>query len=295
MLKYLRNIDWLPLSACAFLLLVAVDLLSWFGFSQNGRQHYSAQNTASQKPIEIPWPDAGGWTAIFTGVLSISTIGLWVSTRGLAVAALSEHEKMERSITEAAKAAKAMESLATSMSENVARLKETVEINKGIADAQKLQLRAYVSVKIGKASFQDCANNVHFSGGVTIVNTASTPAQKLRYQVRVGILPNPLPSPTDFELLLPKKAGDDGLLPPYADRDIPGGQIEFMPDNEVADIKRGIGRGVFIWGKISYEDTVGIGFHETEFCHLLTWLPPHPTTGVEPVYGYYSPGRNKMT
>lgn len=229
----------------------------------------------------------GFFVAVFTVVLSVVTMGL-------VVASGEQSKANERTIKEAGRSADAMVSVADSMKENVTRIKETMEINKRIADGQKLQLRAYASTKIGKASFQDRANNVHFSAGINIVNTASTPAQKLMYQVRTGILPNPLPSPSDFELLLPKKTGEEGLLPPYAERDIPGGLVEFWPDKEVANIKRGIGHGVFIWGKITYEDAFG-GTHETKFCHLLTWLPPNPTTGHEPVYGYYIPDRNTMT
>jgi len=237
--------------------------------------------------VQVADKHNGFFIAFFTFVLSVSTIGL--------VLASGEQAKAnERTIKEAGRSADAMVSVARSMEENVARLKDTVEINREISDRQRLQLRAYVSTKIGKASFQDRANNVRFSAGINIVNTASTPAQKLMYQVQVGILENPLPSPNDFELLLPKKTGEEGLLPPYADRDIPGGLVQFWPDNEVANIKRGIGHGVFIWGKITYEDAFG-GIHETTFCHLLTWLLPNPATGVEPVYGYFVPGRNSMT
>jgi hypothetical protein len=103
--------------------------------------------------------------AIYTVVLGIATIRLWRSAdnqlaefrRSLNIA--EEHAgHMASSVTEAARAATAMEGVAGSMAENVERLRETVEINRGIGNRQKtfgeMQMRAYISVLAGSLSDQ---------------------------------------------------------------------------------------------------------------------------------------------
>jgi hypothetical protein len=80
MLKYLRSIDWLPLTVAALLLVLSIDLLSSLGFPENKQQ-----NAPSEKPFQIPWPhDSEEWTAFFTGALTLSTIFLWWTTRRIA-------------------------------------------------------------------------------------------------------------------------------------------------------------------------------------------------------------------
>src|SRR5260370_27959484 len=76
MLKWFRGIDWLPITTSALILVLAIELLSSFGFPNHVRDN-PALPEASKEQIEFPWPDAGGWTAIFTALLTASTIGLW--------------------------------------------------------------------------------------------------------------------------------------------------------------------------------------------------------------------------
>jgi hypothetical protein len=79
MLKWLRTIEWLPLTAAALLLVLGFNLLSLVGFPANSQKGLAGQ------PLEIPWPhEPDAWVAIFTFTLTLSTIGLWLVTARIA-------------------------------------------------------------------------------------------------------------------------------------------------------------------------------------------------------------------
>ncbi len=62
--------------------------------AQNYKQNNHTESTAYEKPIEIPLPGAGGWTAIFTFFLTLSTLLLWGVTRTSANAAKAAAESL---------------------------------------------------------------------------------------------------------------------------------------------------------------------------------------------------------
>jgi hypothetical protein len=79
MLKWLRSIDWLPLTAATLLLVLSFNFLLWLGFPASNQQ------TPAGQPFEIPWPhEPDAWVAIFTFTLTLSTILLWWATSCLA-------------------------------------------------------------------------------------------------------------------------------------------------------------------------------------------------------------------
>jgi hypothetical protein len=78
MLKWLRSIDWLPLTITALIIVLSFNFLSWLGFPASNQQALGGQ------PLKIPWPHPDAWVAIFTLTLTLSTIFLWWETRGLA-------------------------------------------------------------------------------------------------------------------------------------------------------------------------------------------------------------------
>lgn len=88
---------------------------------------------------------------------------------------------MERHIREAARSATAMENVAATMQLNAAK-----------------QLRAYLTVIIGTAIYQDREDGKVFEGKVLLVNNGFTPARNIRHWSKAGILPFPLPD--DFTL-----------------------------------------------------------------------------------------------
>lgn len=90
--RFLRR--WWPAS----LIVVALIVASWGEWSsaQRYNQNDHPEPPAKQEPIEISWPDAGGWTAIFTALLTVSTIGLWFVTRGSLALARDEFNATHR-------------------------------------------------------------------------------------------------------------------------------------------------------------------------------------------------------
>jgi hypothetical protein len=60
---------------------------------------------------------------------------------------------------------------------------------------------------------------------------------------------------------------------------------DFVPYTEVADIKEGLKKALYVWGFVTYEDIFG-GIHKTSFGHWVVWL----STGQ--VFGYYMSGQN---
>jgi hypothetical protein len=80
MLNWLRRVDWLPLVSAALFYVLAIELMSSFGFqqyNQDNRAHYQIDKERIESAG--PW-GAPEWTALFTAVLTVSTIGLWYVT-----------------------------------------------------------------------------------------------------------------------------------------------------------------------------------------------------------------------
>ena len=228
--------------------------------------------------------------ALATIVLAYFTFTLWGATRGMLDVAGEQAHAMENSITQASRSAKAMESVANSMEENAERLKDTIAINREIADRQRdlgeMQLRAYLSALIGQAIYQERQKGLRFEGRAILVNQGHTPASRVRYRTRAAILPVPLPR--DFELPdLPETSGDENMIGPQQNRTLSAVVADFVEDVEVDAIKIGIGKGLYLWGEILYVDAFR---HErsTTFCHHLTWRG-------EAIWGYYIPNRNNST
>jgi hypothetical protein len=157
-------------------------------------------------------------------------------------------------------------------------------------EVSKRELRAYLTVVIGSATFQERRNqnkggDLKFAANPLIVNTGQTPARNITFKVRAAIMPIPLPK----EINLPE-APDDGV----------GGSIlgsqqnahmfavvdGFCADKEVDSIKYIKGdKGLYVWGRVTYEDAFGED-HFTRFCQHVYW------DLKDNVRGNYIPGRN---
>lgn len=226
---------------------------------------------------------AAGFVAAFTGTL-------WHSTEKLWAAAGEQGEAMQQSLRLAATSASAMVSVAKSLEANQAQLRQTVEINRQIADRQKslgeMQLRAYLSVVIGGALYQERDKNLRFEGSAILANQGQTPASRVVHRTKVAIFDVPLPE--NFQLPpLPVAATGENLIGPQQNRTLTAVLDDFVPDEEVESIKRGQRKGLYIWGKISYLDAFDQP-RETEFCHLLTWRGDR-------IWGYFIPNKNTQT
>jgi hypothetical protein len=181
--------------------------------------------------------------------------------------------------------------LMTEHAEHFAKLAEaTQKQTTGLEDTAKRQLRAYLTVAIGQGIFQqrrskEEGGDLRFGSDPILVNTGETPAKKIRFKARAAILPWPLPKETHLP-----EGHDDGI----GDSIVGGKQNVnmfavvdgFCPDDEVQSIKDGVGpKGLFVWGRITYEDVFG-DTHYTQFCQHIYWL----MNGA--VMGHYVPGRN---
>ena len=102
MLKWLRSIDLVPILSSALVLV----LFLWFLAANPDYETYPA---AYKNPFEyiFGWLSPEGWTALFTGVLTVSTILLWLETQRMASGGEEHSRDMKASIKAAQTAANA--------------------------------------------------------------------------------------------------------------------------------------------------------------------------------------------
>jgi hypothetical protein len=185
-------------------------------------------------------------------------------------------EAMERHIGESARSATAMEAVAKSLDITAKASKESVE-------GLRQQMRAYLTVIIGTAIYQERDKNLKFDARPLILNAGPTPARKVSYQIKAAILPVPLPN--NFDYPLTKKPIGGAIIGAHQNAQMMGVVDDLVPDDQIQDIKNGSGQGLYVWGDVTYEDIFGQG-HKTQFCQHLTWLADGK------VFGYYIPGHN---
>jgi hypothetical protein len=182
-------------------------------------------------------------------------------------------EAMERHIGEAARSATAMEKIATT-----------------IQTGNQAVMRAYLSVVVGTGIYQERRvgqGDLKFEGKPNLVNTGNTPARKVRIRSNAAVLP--LPPPENFDYPLPAEPTETASSSVGAHQTYILSCLvkDFVPDSEVAAIKEGAGKSLYIWGLVTYEDIFG-ETHKTKFGQWLTWLPDGK------VLGYYIPGQNDV-
>ncbi len=157
-------------------------------------------------------------------------------------------------------------------------------------EASKRELRAYLTVAIGTAVFQqrrdeNKGGDLKFESDPLLVNTGLTPARNITFKARAAIMPIPLPK----EIYLPD-APDEGIggniLGPQQNANLFAIVDGFCADKDVDSIKYAKGdKGLYVWGRVTYEDVFGEN-HFTLFCQHIYW-----DMGGN-VRGHYVPGRN---
>lgn len=184
-------------------------------------------------------------------------------------AAGEQSAAMERHIGEATRSANAMEKIATVIdSGNVAIM------------------RAYLSVVIGAANYQDRQEGIKFEAKPLLVNTGSTPARNVRIWIGARIIPHP--QAEAFNYARPNEvAKATGVCAPHQNYGLSAIVADLIPDVEVPDIKHGRTGALTVWGIVTYDDIFG-EHHTTKFGQWLFWYPN------QNVYGYYIPGQNDM-
>ncbi len=257
----------------------------------------SAQETEKANHEQNSWPEyfimLGTWALVGgTFFLGFFTFRLWAETRdALADArktAAQQAADTAKAIAQATRSAAAMEGVAASMHANVQHVQESVDTSRRIAATQRkhgeMQMRAYLSVLIGGAVFQDANNN--FEALPVIRNTGMTPARNVKWRMQADILPMPLPD--DHKFPMPSARKGYSLIPPHSP-DLTMNYVlpDRFPDADVQEIKRMRGRALTVWGVLSYDDVFG-EHHRVTFCQQMRWIGPN-----DAVHGYYVSRHNK--
>ena len=222
--------------------------------------------------------------ALITGVLAFYTFRLWRATKKMVdsadATAKRQSSEMQASIAEASRAATAMELLVKGNAESVATLK----------DVTARQMRAYLVVDVNSGRYQERNKNIRFEVKPSLNNAGQTPAHKMTYWATAKIMPYPLPDNFDFPT--PKNAALRPMfLGPHQGVELNAIVGDFIPDDEVVDVKAGMTRRVYIWGIVTYTDIFDTK-HSTKFCHSLYWFGSGEN---ERVSGSYAPHHNKAT
>lgn len=206
-------------------------------------------------------------TAVFTAVLATSTVLLWKETRDLRNFAQEQEVDTQKSIHEAARAAAAMEQVATAMAANTKSTQETIALYK---DANIRQMRAYLTVSFGSVIPQDLASNYRFEVRMVLQNVGNTPAYSVLTEAHVDVLPFPLP--LDYNFL--KSAGTNSsatVVGPHQNFILTGVAPQLYSDSDVSEIKTGLKKRLYVYGTVAYEDAFGIKRY-TNFSHAINWL-----------------------
>ena len=160
----------------------------------------------------------------------------------------------------------------------------------GSEEASRRELRAYLTVVIGAALFQERRDeekggDLKFECRPLLVNTGRTPARKVIFKARAAVMPIPLPKGIN----LPDAPDEDmggNILGSQQNANMSAVVDGFCADKDVENIKHGIGdKALYVWGRVTYEDVFGED-HFTRFCHHVYW----DLNGD--VRGHYIPGRN---
>ena len=188
---------------------------------------------------------------------------------------------MKDSIAEAVRSASAMEEVANATKNNAVLMQDILH----------KQMRAYISVDTGLATYQDAANR--FAGNPVLNNNGLTPARNVSFKAIANIFtienvaPESLQFPDSGEMVM----NDVGLAP--RQQFVIHGIVKIRyPDPEVVEIMRGDKRRLFVWGIVTYEDIFGDKC-ATKFCHShVFFMGPD---GKVQTAGYYHSSHNKAT
>jgi hypothetical protein len=180
-------------------------------------------------------------------------------------AAADQSVDMKESIAQAARTAKAMEDVATHFNRSVIQAETSTAT---FSKRGEQQTRAYICVEVGTAVAQAQATNSKFGALTIMLNAGNTPAYKVGFRASVAVLPLPLAA--DFAFPLPDVISGYSILGPHQKMNITRFVDEFVPEEQVPDIKIAKGKALCIWGIIEYVDVFSAK-RTTKFCQILNW------------------------
>lgn len=136
--------------------------------------------------------------------------------------------------------------------------------------ASQSELRAYLSVTIGGAAYQERINHKKFAAYPMLKNNGRTPAYNVRHWGNAEIIPDALVENFNFQ------AHSEGELSqstigPNEDRIIYSFVPDWVNDAEIQDIRFGNSKALWAWGIVHYEDAFGQS-RFVKYSQRLTWL-----------------------
>lgn len=138
-------------------------------------------------------------------------------------------------------------------------------------EASNRELRAYISVVIGTAVFQERPNGIKFAGHPTIRNNGRTPAYNVRHFGKAEIIPDAIVDNFRFE----RPAGNSlsqACIGPSENRILTCIVPNMVNDSDVESIKRGFDQALWIWGTVIYDDAFGKPRY-INYSQRLIWFP----------------------
>ena len=206
-------------------------------------------------------------TAIFTVVLATSTVFLWKETKDLRDFAQLQSADMKDSIAEAARAATAMQDVATAVAINAQAANASVALFK---DANIRQMRAYLTVGFIGVLPQDAATNFRFEVRMNLQNVGNTPAYNVETNTYVRVLPFPLLQDFMFPEFNEAIAAP-AVMMPHQSNIISGIADRIYSDEDVHEISFGSSKRLYVYGLIKYKDAFDV-VRKTKFCQEIEYL-----------------------
>lgn len=205
-------------------------------------------------------------TAIFTVVLATSTVFLWKETKDLRNFAQEQGEDMKASIAEAARAATAMQNVATAVAASAKVSEDSLALYK---DANVRQIRAYLTLGFGSVIEQNAATGYRYEVRMTLQNVGITPAYNVAINTHVAVLPWPLPDDFKFPDFDASKS-NGSVMGPHQNNIITGIAEKIYSDDDVREITSGPSKRLYVYGTVKYQDAFGVD-RQTTFCQAILW------------------------
>jgi hypothetical protein len=195
---------------------------------------------------------------IQTIVFSIQASRLKETIRKMDQIATDQTRDIQASIAEASRSAGAMETVARSLVQNAESVRIGLDINRKIAERQKLitelQGRSYLSVSFFVMVHQNPTTGVRFEPKMNVSNSGGTPANEVRFFITADVVPFPLRD--DFSYSGPtQNTTYSSLIGPGLTRVISAVVPKIYPEEEDRQIRSGIGQRIIVWGIVTYKDS----------------------------------------
>ncbi len=252
------------------------------------QEHSTYERRTANSTIALAW--ITGLLAFATCILAAYTYKLWNATNKMVVSAEesanNQFTAMQKSIGEAVRTATAMENVAEGVRTSANAATESVATLKEVTSKQ---MRAYLTVVIGSAIYQERTKGLKFEARPRLINTGHTPAHKVKFKCNAAVLPVELPE--DFSFPLPSEFRGGAVLGPNQFNDLSAVVDDFLDDQKVETIKQAKTEALYVWGTVTYEDVFGIA-RQTRYCQTYTWLVSGDQSTI---YGYYNPRHNDAT